>query len=116
MRSIPCSADCDGNGRVAINEMIACVNIAAGVMDPDTCRACDANDDARVTIDELILAVSSALGICHFDDFDCCGDGFVQFPEDCDDGNVADGDGCSAECLHENRRLPAAVRRLHGYP
>jgi cysteine-rich repeat protein len=30
-----------------------------------------------------------------------CGDGIVDPPETCDDGNVADGDGCSAECRTE---------------
>jgi cysteine-rich repeat protein len=30
-----------------------------------------------------------------------CGDGIVQPPEACDDGNDADGDGCSAECSIE---------------
>lgn len=105
-RAIPCAADCDGNGTVAINEMIVCVNIAAGSVDPETCPACDPNDDARVTIDELIVGVSSLLGICHFDDFDCCGDGIVQPGEACDDGNVVGGDGCSDECLHETGSCP----------
>ncbi|WP_437622677.1 DVUA0089 family protein [Sorangium sp. So ce1151] len=30
-----------------------------------------------------------------------CGDGFVDAPEGCDDGNVAGGDGCSAACQLE---------------
>ena len=29
---------------------------------------------------------------------DCCGNGVVEGGEECDDGNVADGDGCSAGC------------------
>lgn len=28
-----------------------------------------------------------------------CGDGIVQMPEICDDGNVLSGDGCAADCL-----------------
>jgi len=31
-----------------------------------------------------------------------CGDGVVDDPEECDDGNTADGDGCSAHCLRED--------------
>jgi fibro-slime domain-containing protein len=31
-----------------------------------------------------------------------CGDGFVAPPEQCDDANVADGDGCTANCKMEN--------------
>ncbi len=30
-----------------------------------------------------------------------CGDGFRTYPEECDDGNVASGDGCSSECTVE---------------
>lgn len=30
-----------------------------------------------------------------------CGDGVAQYPEQCDDGNVAAGDGCSASCQLE---------------
>ncbi len=30
-----------------------------------------------------------------------CGDGIVQLGEDCDDGNAATCDGCSAQCRHE---------------
>ncbi len=31
-----------------------------------------------------------------------CGDGIPQAPEECDDGNIVDGDGCSATCKREN--------------
>jgi cysteine-rich repeat protein len=31
-----------------------------------------------------------------------CGDGTVQAPEACDDGNITSGDGCSAICQFEN--------------
>jgi cysteine-rich repeat protein len=39
-------------------------------------------------------------------DADCttnvCGDGFFNFiTEQCDDGNMNDGDGCSSTCLSE---------------
>ncbi len=30
-----------------------------------------------------------------------CGDGIAQFPEQCDDGNLIDGDGCNAACRLE---------------
>jgi len=30
-----------------------------------------------------------------------CGNGEIELGEECDDGNVADGDGCSATCLDE---------------
>jgi cysteine-rich repeat protein len=32
-----------------------------------------------------------------------CGDQDIQFPEECDDGNENNGDGCSSSCRHEIR-------------
>ncbi|MFZ5391909.1 MAG: hypothetical protein ACOZAR_01815 [Patescibacteria group bacterium] len=47
--------------------------------------------------------------ICSQDTFNdsgqVCGDGVIQFPEECDDGNTNDGDGCDRNCTNE----PAAV-------
>ena len=37
----------------------------------------------------------------HFPDVAACGDGVVVSGEECDDGNVDDGDGCSADCRVE---------------
>ena len=31
-----------------------------------------------------------------------CGNGILEFPEECDDGNLRNGDGCSEECKTEN--------------
>ena len=31
-----------------------------------------------------------------------CGNGIVEDGEQCDDGNITDGDGCSCECVNEN--------------
>jgi cysteine-rich repeat protein len=35
-----------------------------------------------------------------------CGDGIVDPPEECDDGNLLDGDGCSATCTNESVGSP----------
>ena len=44
---------------------------------------------------------------CSVDFSDCtdsiCGDGMVVGAETCDDGNTVDGDGCAADCMHEER-------------
>jgi len=34
-----------------------------------------------------------------------CGDGIVEAPEECDDGNVVSGDGCSSLCIDEFQDL-----------
>ncbi|MBD3251897.1 hypothetical protein GF380_05620, partial [Candidatus Uhrbacteria bacterium] len=43
-----------------------------------------------------------------------CGNADVSDGEDCDDGNVASGDGCSSNCLHEGSKPVAQVVALCG--
>ena len=58
-----CVGDCDGNGVVAINELILGVNIALGAA-PDTACAAFTNADGMVDIAQLIKGVNNALGGC----------------------------------------------------
>jgi len=53
--------DCDGNHKVAINELITGVNIALDLRPLGDCSSFDLNGDSRVTINELIRAVNNAL-------------------------------------------------------
>lgn len=53
--------DCNGNGRVTIDELIRGVRIALGNARVSDCPPFDHNADDRVTIDELITAVRNAL-------------------------------------------------------
>lgn len=59
-----CVGDCDGNGVVAINELVLGVNIALGQQPISVCEAFDRNGSGEVTIDELITAVTNALEGC----------------------------------------------------
>ncbi len=61
-------------------------------------NADDGADDLDCPADSFCaLRFSSGLGICLPDPV--CGDGdFGEVGEACDDGNTADGDGCSADC------------------
>lgn len=59
-----CVGDCDGNGEVAINELITGVGISLGTRNPDDCPAFDADGDGNVAINELITGVNSALLGC----------------------------------------------------
>ena len=43
-----------------------------------------------------------------------CGDGILAAPEECDDGNVNDGDGCSSACTREYRRVFATSQVFTG--
>lgn len=45
-----------------------------------------------------------------------CGDGVVEFPETCDDGNASSCDGCSAFCRLENCDDGDAARKISAIP
>ena len=59
-----CVGDCDGNGGVAINELVLGVTIALGSTDVSACPAIDADGHGDATINELIAAVNNALAGC----------------------------------------------------
>lgn len=58
-----CPGDCDGDGGVAINELVLAVTRALGA-DAGACAAADGDGDGTVQINELIAGVNSALGGC----------------------------------------------------
>jgi cysteine-rich repeat protein len=86
-----CTGDCDGDGAVSVGEIVQGVNIALLAAPLSSCEAMDASHDGVLTIDELVRSVDAAL-------HGCCGDGVTNGDEECDDGNLADGDGCTASC------------------
>jgi hypothetical protein len=59
-----CIGDCNGDGGVAINELIGGVNIALGIASVDSCKAADRNGNRKVSIDELVAAVGVAQTSC----------------------------------------------------
>jgi hypothetical protein len=59
-----CPGDCNGDGMVAINELILGVNIALNLQPVSACLPFDTNGDGRVLINELVAAVSRALTGC----------------------------------------------------
>lgn len=60
----PCVGDCDGNGTVAVNELVTGVNIALERAPLSQCTAFDANNSSAVEVNELITGVNFALGGC----------------------------------------------------
>lgn len=61
-----CSGDCDGDGSVAISELITGVAIALDAAPMTVCTAFDRDRSRSVTVDELLLGVRAALGqICE---------------------------------------------------
>ena len=59
-----CAGDCNGDGAVAIDELILGVNIALGSQPVSACPGFDTDGDGTTRIDELILAVQNALAGC----------------------------------------------------
>ncbi|MEO8601482.1 MAG: YncE family protein [bacterium] len=59
-----CIGDCDGNGSIEINELIAGVNISLGTTPLASCPAFDGDTTGVVEIYELVSAVASALDGC----------------------------------------------------
>ncbi|MFN2377022.1 MAG: PQQ-dependent sugar dehydrogenase [Candidatus Binatia bacterium] len=70
-------------------------------------QACDGSDDAACP---GLCSVSCACMLVPD-----CGDGVASLPEECDDGNAMDGDGCSGLCVLENASaLCAGVLQVSG--
>ena len=62
--ALACVGDCDGNGKVAVNELVGGVNIALGSAPLENCPSFDRNQNGSVSISELIAAVNAALRGC----------------------------------------------------
>ena len=62
--ALPCTGDCNGDGAVTVDEMVAGVAIALGGGALASCPALDANGDGVVTVDEIVAAVTYALNGC----------------------------------------------------
>lgn len=65
----------------------------------NTCsQACSSSGQICTTDNDCDVGAGES---CSIFGTGCCGDGVVSGGEECDDGNVQNGDGCSAICLNE---------------
>ena len=68
-------------------------------------RLLDASPDGRfflfVTGEPRLVAADTnqSVDVFVYDRLATCGDGMLDMDEECDDGNLADGDGCESDCL-----------------
>lgn len=69
--------------------------------DPETCDNGDSNQSYWPTTPPDNACSKS----CDTIDLQWCGDELLNGEEACDDGNNVDGDGCSADCQHVERRV-----------
>ena len=102
-----CRNDCTACGDGIINGDEECDAAATG----DCPGGCNSDCTCRLVCGDGIVtppetcdgkvADNCNLGQECRQDCTCCGDGIINGDEDCDDGNDADGDGCSAACEGE---------------
>jgi dienelactone hydrolase len=64
---VGCAGDCNGDGAVAIDELVTGVAQALGTTAGDGCPRFDRDGDGSVSIAELIAAVAAALDGCPFE-------------------------------------------------
>lgn len=64
VRAQVCRGDCDGDGSVAVEELVVGVRIALGDLSPTVCTAVDADGDGAVSVAEVLAAVRGALDGC----------------------------------------------------
>ncbi len=62
--STTCIGDCDANGTVEANEIIACVDLTLDVAPVLPCTACTVNAGTHPAINEIIQATNNALNGC----------------------------------------------------
>jgi len=102
--------DCDAMNRTGTRDAYGNCNGACGCNPDNFTYACvkgscgatcavdaDCNDNNTHTADNCDLSECA----CIHTYIPYCGDGIVDAGEGCDDGNNANGDGCSAVCLNE---------------
>lgn len=109
--------DNDGNGQLDCEDPVCvaaprCQQLCGNnIADLETNEACDGDDlQGKSCFDfGLTNGVLRCNAECGFDLSDCldvpavCGDGQLQFGEACDDGNTANLDECSSDCLFAAR-------------
>ncbi len=108
--------DCDDNNECTVDlcdEVELCVHqpLEAGCDDGNLCTVTDACVDGEcVGTDPLVCSDGDACTSdlcdpsqgCIFTPISpCCGNGVEEGGEDCDDGNLVNGDGCSGLCQFE---------------
>jgi len=103
----PCVGDCNNDGHVTIDELVAMVNMALTGVGQSACAWADRSADGTIDVPEIIDAVDAALYGCASAPLltpaltpsptgtpPVCGNGNVEPPETCDDANTVNSDGC----------------------
>lgn len=60
----PCGADCDGDGRVTVNELVTVVGALTSDQPATACTDADLNQDGRFAVNEVVFGVNNLLAGC----------------------------------------------------
>lgn len=94
-----CAGDCDGDGSVAVSDLVTLINVALERARLEDCGAGDLDSDGRITIDEPIVAVGHALAGCPHTELSACA---FDLPP----GEKPDDVTCGDLVVPENRARP----------
>ncbi len=64
LRRATCVGDCNGDGRLGVDELVIAIGASLGLGTVGECAAADGDGDGQVRIDELVAAVAAALDGC----------------------------------------------------
>jgi hypothetical protein len=81
---IACAGDCNGDGRVSVDELVRAVSIALGAAPASQCPGLDANASGGVEVPEVIAAVGHALDGCGGEGESVCGGPITSAPKACE--------------------------------
>jgi len=81
---VGCPGDCNGDGSVAIDELIRAVAIALGQTPVSACSGLDTNADGAIEVAEIVSAVGGALNGCSGALESVCGGPITSAPKLCD--------------------------------
>jgi hypothetical protein len=59
-----CTADCDRDGTVTVDEIVTALNIGLGTRPVTDCTAGDSTNDGAITVDEIVAGLNFALNGC----------------------------------------------------
>lgn len=110
-----CAGDCNRDGVVTVDELVTMAGIALGDAPSVACTD-GVSHGSQIHIDAVIAAVNAAVSGCS--SFPpptptptstavpsptppVCGNGRIEPPEECDDNNLINGDGCDSQCQIE---------------
>jgi pappalysin-1 len=76
--------------------IIPCRHLAEGIPYSYTVTAI-----VKLAVDNSVHSSLTSPKLDYIHNGPYCGDGHMTYPEQCDDGNLKDGDGCSLNCKIE---------------